>query len=413
MLLFFAYVLQQRFVPFLSLRTYLAAVSRMATQMAAQKRDAVVETANVLATLNPVRRGRSPLSAPAPSAAVKHVAPMHRRAWFEPGAQDLSQLRTSSVLGRLRLRNAVVLVGVAMQRVMADYNNLESTYLITALLVLIAGMVFQSNGFPEGTPGYHIVSALVALIIIFATLSFILLLGVELYKSFRDAELHAALRASEAASVEAALRQGVRSRRELFVQKTKRLAVARDESVQWHGSGSVSRPVSPPAAVAAAVTGAAEAVAVATPAPLSSDRLTRAMAMQSAKAAMGSYFAAPQRIRGVRRTVRGHDGEPVPVTARDEEADAVPATALNAGADAGAGSVRGHHGAGADAGAGYVRQDADAAAGAGSARHDHDVDDSAGGDDTSARGDDVDAGYVGEQGAEADAGAGSRRGPQT
>jgi hypothetical protein len=118
MLLFTAYVLQQRFAPFLSLRAFHAAV--------------------VDVGLNPGLAGAA--AAAAPSALHRRRTRgngsdlvKRRRSWFEPDVNSLAQLRKGSVLYRLRVEHAVLLAGLTMQKVMADYNNLESTYLITAL----------------------------------------------------------------------------------------------------------------------------------------------------------------------------------------------------------------------------------------------------------------------------------------
>jgi hypothetical protein len=276
MLLFSAYVLQQRFVPFLSLRVFHAAVNDIAVDLKRSKSVMARPDAGraALRELSPVRAA----SFAGPSASG---APVRRRSWFEPDLQEVAKLRRSSVFDRLRLHNAVVFVGLAMQRVMADYNNLESTYLITALLILLSGMVFKSRGFPDGSLGYHVLTALVASIILFATVSFVVLLAVELYKSFRDSELHLALRTAEAASVEASLRQGVRSRGAALATP------AASRGVESHDGVPAPAPPYQPT----------QALDV---------RSLRAAAMAkhgatTSRAEMGAYFAKPQRIRGGRR----------------------------------------------------------------------------------------------------------------
>ncbi len=202
--LFTAYVLQQRFAPFLSLRAFNEAVKSVAEQGKPAPSKRVAGAAHALWAGS---------HGPRPGVQPRRRQPQRRKSsWFEPDAADIARLRNGHVLDRLRLSNASVLVGVVMQRVMEDYNHLESTYLVSGMLVLLAGLVFNGRGFPAGSVPYHFLTAAVAFIVISATVTFVVLIAVELYKSFRDADLHAALRAAEAASIETSLRSGVRSR---------------------------------------------------------------------------------------------------------------------------------------------------------------------------------------------------------
>ncbi len=215
--LYTAYVLQQRFVPFMSLRAFNDATAKI---VAARQQAATT-----------ARDGGGAADAAAMGSLRKlHGVPSQtrlrgrRRSWFEPDPDAVLQLRSAHLLDRLRLRNASVLVGLVMQRVMEDYNHLESTFLISGMLVLLAGLVFNGGGFRVGSAPHHLLTAAVASIVIGATVTFVVLIAVELYKSFRDADLHAALRAAEAASVESALRSGVRSKqREVSSSRADRL----------------------------------------------------------------------------------------------------------------------------------------------------------------------------------------------
>jgi hypothetical protein len=80
-------------------------------------------------------------------------------------------------------------------------------------MILICGLVFQSGGFRKGTVGYNILTAIVTTVIVSAVVSFAVLMGIEVYKSFRDAALHEAQRRAEADRVEMALRGESRRRR--------------------------------------------------------------------------------------------------------------------------------------------------------------------------------------------------------
>jgi hypothetical protein len=209
--LFTAYVLQQRLAPFLSLRAFNNAVKSAAERLKPASSKLDVEGDSVAAkTVRP-----SPGLSPTPllgKSRARRTAGRRKSTWFEPDPEDIARLRNANVRERLRLQNAIVFVGVVMQRVMEDYNHLESTYLISGMVVLLAGLVFNGGGFRVGSVPYQMLTVVVAAVVIGATIAFVVLLAVELYKSFRDADLHAALRAEEAASIETSLRTGMRSK---------------------------------------------------------------------------------------------------------------------------------------------------------------------------------------------------------
>jgi membrane protein implicated in regulation of membrane protease activity len=117
-----------------------------------------------------------------------------------------------------------------------DYNNLESTFLITAILILLSGMVFLSGGFPAGSVGYVLMTVIVAFVIITCVTTFVALLAFELYKSFRDSERHEAERREEADRMEALLReQGSVGRTRQPVRDSS--GVVRSGVVRSHGGG--------------------------------------------------------------------------------------------------------------------------------------------------------------------------------
>jgi hypothetical protein len=206
--LFIAYVLQQRLVPFLSLRAFNNAVKTAAGRLKPASSNGPLAAGAAQSPGLMVSRPR----VHGDKGRARRTAGRRKSTWFEPDPEDIARLRNANVRERLRLHNALVFVGVVMQRVMEDYNHLESTYLISGMLVLLAGLVFNGGGFRVGSVPYHLLTAAVAGIVVFATVAFVVLLAVELYKSFRDAALHAAMRTAEAASIETTLRTGVRSK---------------------------------------------------------------------------------------------------------------------------------------------------------------------------------------------------------
>jgi hypothetical protein len=83
---------------------------------------------------------------------------------------------------------------------------LESCFLVSANLVLMAGMVFSSGGFTRGTTGYTLMTIAVAVTIIGATGAFLALLTFEVYRSVKFAQAHVLARRVEEEAVEEALR---------------------------------------------------------------------------------------------------------------------------------------------------------------------------------------------------------------
>lgn len=100
-------------------------------------------------------------------------------------------------------------------RVSVDYNRLESAFLIISALVLMAGMVFESRGFAPGTPGYVILTALTATLIIASSATFVVLLVFEGYRSVRFSFLRKDARRAEVESIEAAMLMQRRARKQL------------------------------------------------------------------------------------------------------------------------------------------------------------------------------------------------------
>jgi hypothetical protein len=59
------------------------------------------------------------------------------------------------------------------------------TFLSGQVLILMAGMVFLSGGFGEGSPGFNGLTALVSIIVIASTVTFIVFVCFEVYRSLR------------------------------------------------------------------------------------------------------------------------------------------------------------------------------------------------------------------------------------
>jgi hypothetical protein len=82
---------------------------------------------------------------------------------------------------------------------------LEGSFLVSAVLVLVAGMVFSADGFTPGSTGYNLLTVAVAGTILSATAAFALLLSFETYRSVKYAEAHLLARRVEEEAVEEAL----------------------------------------------------------------------------------------------------------------------------------------------------------------------------------------------------------------
>jgi hypothetical protein len=90
---------------------------------------------------------------------------------------------------------------------------LESCFLVSATLVLMAGMVFSADGFTRGSTGYTLLTVLVMVVLIGTTASFSALLLFEIYRSVKLAGVFAlARRVEEEAMEEAVLGRRLRRR---------------------------------------------------------------------------------------------------------------------------------------------------------------------------------------------------------
>ena len=76
----------------------------------------------------------------------------------------------------------------------------------SCFLILISGLIFFSGGFVTGSFGYYCLTYLVSIIVVVATCAFVYLVGLEVFRSFRNATVYEFMRKVEAANAEAALR---------------------------------------------------------------------------------------------------------------------------------------------------------------------------------------------------------------
>ena len=78
------------------------------------------------------------------------------------------------------------------------------------MCILMAGMVFVSNGFPPGTSGYSVLTWGVAVVIVASTGLFAALVASEVYRAVRYHKQHLASRNAELERLERAVRGGRR-----------------------------------------------------------------------------------------------------------------------------------------------------------------------------------------------------------
>ena len=78
------------------------------------------------------------------------------------------------------------------------------------MCVLVAGMIFVSNGFAVGSVGYQLLTWAVTVVIAASTSLFIALVLLEVYRAVRYHKQHLASRSAEVERLERALRGGRR-----------------------------------------------------------------------------------------------------------------------------------------------------------------------------------------------------------
>ena len=120
--------------------------------------------------------------------------------------------RRMTVLAQRRVRT-VVYTGVV------NYNHLESSFLISAVLIMMLGMVFSSNGIVAGSALYALLAGATASIIVVSISSFAVLMVFEVYRSLKFAALNDVARTVE---VEEAERAAMAARRRSTVQGRRR-----------------------------------------------------------------------------------------------------------------------------------------------------------------------------------------------
>ena len=108
------------------------------------------------------------------------------------------------------LRRLLVSVKTAVYTGVINYNHLETAFLMAAIVILILGMVFTSQGFPAGSVGYDILTAIAIIIITTSSGVFASLLVFEVYRSLKFSALNDMARQLEVDMVEQAMAQSRR-----------------------------------------------------------------------------------------------------------------------------------------------------------------------------------------------------------
>jgi hypothetical protein len=133
---------------------------------------------------------------------VRLLLPVRRfRLQVATGSTSNSGYLCSSVTKHLRL---LALTGVV------EYNHLETTSLLVLIAVLLLGIVFTSKGFAPRSVGYHSFTSLTILpvIILSSAVAFVVLLVIEVYRSFKLSHLTELARKQELETVERAMMGG-------------------------------------------------------------------------------------------------------------------------------------------------------------------------------------------------------------
>ena len=232
-ILFTAYVLQMRFQPFLSARLLSedflgmigvgrprrGAVVRMPLLRKADRSKMPAWMSSVdLAAPDVVQdvsgKGRAQLGRS--KSVFSHDNPLASRAAIG-GSKRKQSIARATAKGTLKtpskqtassnpvLEKARSLAAIALQssavRVI-NYNSLESTFVMTAMFVLLSGMVFNSTAFTNGSPPYIVMTVIVCGIIICTVIAFAGLITFEVYRAIRYSGLHAVARTIESATIE-------------------------------------------------------------------------------------------------------------------------------------------------------------------------------------------------------------------
>lgn len=110
-------------------------------------------------------------------------------------------------------RKSHVRSAMTMLAIRVDYNHLESAFLLSSSMVLVLGMVFASQGFPQGSMSYNALVVLTAALVVGSAGAFIVLLVFEVFRSVKFAAIHNLARLAEEDAVEAALLERFSRRR--------------------------------------------------------------------------------------------------------------------------------------------------------------------------------------------------------
>ena len=203
--LFISYILQQRLAPFLvddATRAQLDHANSDAVVTSTLSRNSGLDSGIIT-----VKSGNGPTGSGSVHEEVPMIAPSQRQC-VRPAAVTGtgSDCAARSRSGSFRDSRVVRRCAARMPARLPDYNSLESTFLVAAMLILLAGIVFVSDGFAVGSLGYNILTWVIAVVIGSATAAFASLVVVEVYRSIRYHHVHVADRKREADTVERAMK---------------------------------------------------------------------------------------------------------------------------------------------------------------------------------------------------------------
>ena len=108
-----------------------------------------------------------------------------------------------------------------------NYNHLEALFLVAAVMIMMTGMVFSSNGLSPGSTLYNAVAAAAAVIIVSSVSIFACLMSFEVYRSLKFAKLNDIARRVEVDRMEQSLAASTRGLKTLSRQAAPRRSFSR------------------------------------------------------------------------------------------------------------------------------------------------------------------------------------------
>ena len=113
-----------------------------------------------------------------------------------------------------------------------NYNHLESAFLVSAVLIMMLGMVFSSKGIDPSSGLYALLAGITATIIVVAISSFVCLMVFEVFRSLKFIALNDIARKVEVERAEQAMLERRRGGKKP-ARRTSLMAVIRHVSMRW------------------------------------------------------------------------------------------------------------------------------------------------------------------------------------